>query len=103
MRRMGHLVAFGLKWLSKTHLERKVPSKKSKITRLRCEPSAFWRFFIPAGGDQVKSRQKVGMVTPGPWRKTGQKAKDDHLIGLSTNAMVELAAYDDQGRQQGRA
>ena len=51
----------------------------------------------------MKSRQKVGMVTPGPWRKTGQKAKDDHLIGLSTNAMVELAAYDDQGRQQGRA
>ena len=43
------------------------------------------------------------MVTPEPWRKTGRKAKDDHLIGLSTGAMVELAAYDDQGRQQGRA
>ena len=42
------------------------------------------------------------MAEPEPWRKTGRKAGEEHWLGLTPSAVVEVSLYDDAGRQQGR-
>ena len=36
-----------------------------------------------------------------PWRRTGRKAGEEHFLGLEKGAVVEAAAFDDAGKQQG--
>ena len=36
-----------------------------------------------------------------PWRRTGRKANPEHFIGLESGVLIEAAAYNDQGQQQG--
>ena len=42
-----------------------------------------------------------GRQMPEPWRKTGRKASDDHYLGLNELAVVEAAAYHEDGSRMG--
>ena len=40
---------------------------------------------------------------PEPWRRTGRKAREDHFTGVEERILLEIAVYDDNGGNQGRA
>eukprot|EP00435_Cladocopium_sp_Y103_P011686 s2887_g3.t1 len=42
-----------------------------------------------------------GGQMPEPWRKTGRKASEDHYLGLTELAVVEAAAYHEDGTRMG--
>ena len=40
---------------------------------------------------------------PEPWRRTGRNARKDHFTGVEEGILLEIAVYDDNGGNQGRA